>query len=569
MYNRDIPIEQQEKWLAAGWESIYDWLDLNDNYQMEEACKILYDHITANHSVRVIVDSDTDGFTSATIIINYLNKTFPEWATSNNLFYSLHSGKQHGLADLMDEIQEDLVICPDSGTNDIEQHKELAAKGIDCIILDHHLVEDKDAVQDSPATIINVQLSNYPNKSLTGAGVAYKFVSAFEDLYIHGNQPTEYMDLCALGNCADMADYRELEIRGIINVGFSDIKNPFIYHMCQQHKYTLDKRGGINYLSMAFAVVPFINAICRSGTEEEKSMVFEGMCVPWAFEDVESSKRGEKGMTVSRYKEAVVVAERVKRRQDKLTQETVEILDRKIQEENLTDNAIITLLCEPDEVEANIAGLVANKVQAKYQHPTLVLRRTRGLGDKEDFYRGSGRNYSYCPIEDMKTMCAATGDTEFQAGHAKAFGLGVAASKIQDFIRDSNKLYRDVDFTPVYWVDYIWEPQDLNPQTILEIADLNIWGQEMPQATVAIKNIPLSENNVTILGLAKGKPTLKIECNGIELMKFQSSEEEYEQFIQPNTYLTVIGTCNKNVWNDIVKPQIMIDDFELEQRWVF
>lgn len=115
MYNRDIPIEQQEKWLAAGWESIYDWLDLNDNYQMEEACKILYDHIAANHSVRVIVDSDTDGFTSAAIIINYLNKTFSEWATSNNLFYSLHSGKQHGLADLMDEIQEDLVICPDAG----------------------------------------------------------------------------------------------------------------------------------------------------------------------------------------------------------------------------------------------------------------------------------------------------------------------------------------------------------------------------------------------------------------------------------------------------------------------
>ena len=169
----------------------------------------------------------------------------------------------------------------------------------------------------------------------------------------------------------------------------------------------------------------------------------------------------------------------------------------------------------------------------------------------------------------MKSMCAATGDTEFQAGHEKAFGLGIASSKIQDFIKDSNELYKDIDFTPTYWVDYIWEPQDLNPQTILEIADLNIWGQEMPQATVAIKNIPLSENNVTILGLAKGKPTLKIECNGIELMKFQSSEEEYEHFIQPNTYLTVIGTCNKNIWNDIVKPQIMIDDFELEQRWVF
>lgn len=118
-------------------------------------------------------------------------------------------------------------------------------------------------------------------------------------------------------------------------------------------------------------------------------------------------------------------------------------------------------------------------------------------------------------------------------------------------------------------MDYIWEPQDLNPQTILKIADLNIWGQEIPQATVAIKNIPLSENNVTILGLAKGKPTLKIECNGIELMKFQSSEGEYQQFIQPNTYLTVVGTCNKNIWNDIVKPQILIDDFEIKEKWIF
>ena len=115
MYNRDIPIDQQEKWLAAGWESIYDWLDLNNNGQMEKTCEILYRHIKANHSVRVIVDADTDGFTSSAIIINYLCKTFPDWSESNNLFYSLHAGKQHGLADLMDEIKEDLVICPDAG----------------------------------------------------------------------------------------------------------------------------------------------------------------------------------------------------------------------------------------------------------------------------------------------------------------------------------------------------------------------------------------------------------------------------------------------------------------------
>ena len=103
----------------------------------------------------------------------------------------------------------------------------------------------------------------------------------------------------------------------------------------------------------------------------------------------------------------------------------------------------------------------------------------------------------------------------------------------------------------------------------MEIAELDIWGQEMPQSTIVVEDIPLSENNVQILGLAKGKPTLKIDCNGIELMKFSSSEEEYEQFIQPNTYLTIVGTCSKNVWQDMVKPQIMIDNFELQQKWIF
>ena len=118
-------------------------------------------------------------------------------------------------------------------------------------------------------------------------------------------------------------------------------------------------------------------------------------------------------------------------------------------------------------------------------------------------------------------------------------------------------------------VDFIWTPSQLNPQTIIEIAELDIWGQEMPQATIAVKDIPLSENNVQILGLAKGKPTLKISCNGVDFMKFQSSEEEYERFIQPNTCLTVVGTCQKNVWDNKVTPQILIDDFELSQKWIF
>lgn len=570
MYNRGISTpEQQKKWLKADWGDMYDWLDLDDDNKMQKACGLLANCINNNKTVQIVVDADSDGWNSTAILINYLYSRFPEW-TDEYCTYIFHQGKVHGLKDIMNEIDCDLLISPDGGTNDWEEQMELIFhRNTQVICLDHHPINNIETIDSSPAIIINVQNSVYPNKALTGGGVVYRFISAFENLYVHGNQPTEFMDLCAVSNIGDMADYREPEIRAIVREGLSNIKNPFLHEICKQHQYTLDKRNGLNYLSVAFAVVPFINALTRSGTPEEQEAVFKGMLTQYAFDKVESSKRGAKGVQVYRYQEAITIADRVKRRQDKLTQETVELLERRIQEQHLTDNAILLLLCEPDEVEANITGLCANKIQAKYQHPTLVLRRTKTKDDKEYFYRGSGRNYSYCSIGDMRQLCESTGLVEYASGHPAAFGCSLPEKNVEAFIQKTNELYKDVDFTPAYMVDFIWIPSQLNPQTIIEIAELDIWGQEMPQATVAVKDIPLSENNVQILGLAKGKPTLKISCNGVDFMKFQSSEEEYEQFIQPNTYLTVVGTCQKNIWNDIVTPQILIDDFELKQKWIF
>lgn len=570
MYNRGIPIGQQKEWLAAGWDNINNW-DAFGSSWMVKAVNMVQSFIKQDKDILLCADTDVDGYTSSAILMNYLYTIESEWA-KKHISYIHHCGKEHGLNDLLDRIMDkwpDLVIVPDGGTNDIKAMKALNDVDIDVLILDHHLAET-EPLDNGKSLVVNVQTTDYPNKSLTGAGVAWQFCRAMDELFPRevGPQANNFLDLCALGNCADMADSRNLEIRAIVNLGFRNIKNPFFFQMCKQHEYTLNKRNGLNYLSVAFAVVPFVNAITRSGTMEEKDTVFQGMLLQYAFDKVPSSKRGEKDIQVYRYQEAVTVADRVKRRQDKLVQETVELLDKKVQEENLLEHKILFFRCEPDEVEATIAGLIANKMQAKYQRPCIVTRHVRDLDGKE-YYRGSLRNYSFSPIKNMKDICEQTGFTDFVAGHQSAAGFSIAIENVDNFLSAADKLYKDVDFTPVYWVDFIWKPSALNAATILEIAELDIWGQEMPQSTIVVEDIPLSENNVQILGLAKGKPTLKIECNGIELMRFGSSEEEYEQFIQPNTYLTIVGTCSKNVWQDVVKPQILIDDFELKQKWIF
>ena len=567
LYNRGVALEDQQPWLFAGKECYNDWRLLDEN-KMRQAIYLIKSAIASSKNICVCVDADQDGYSSGGVFINYLYAVQQTYAL-NNVAYVMHKGKQHGLADTLDDILKqnpDVVVVPDGGSNDIEQQKKLNQKGIKVLILDHHEV-DKD-YSNNMTIIINPQLCDYPNKALTGAGVVWQFCRAYDEVCGY-SYAEDFTDLAALGMIGDMSNYKELETRAIVNEGLSNIKNPFFAAMARKNKFSIDKMNGINYYSVAFYVVPFVNACVRSGTMGEKDIVFRSMLTPYAFEKVESSKRGEKGKFVYLYEEAVTVAERVKRRQTNLQDASMAILQKKIEDEHLTDHAIIACVCEPDEVERNIAGLVANKVQAMYQHPTLVLIKTKDVDDSEIVYRGSARNYSMCENQDMKATCLASGEMLMMQGHANAFGAAIASSHFDAFMQKTDELYSDIDFTPSYAVDYIWNSNTIDPQRILDIGRLNIYGQEIPESKVAVENVPLSESNVTLMGLAKGHPTIKIQVGNVSIMKFKSSEEEYERFIQPNTYITLVGKCAVNEWNGNVSPQIIIDDFELKQEWRF
>ncbi len=410
LYNRGVALEDQQPWLFAGRECYNDWRFLDEN-KVRRGVDTVVDTMNTGGNICVCVDPDADGYTSAAIFINYIYSIRPGYC-EKHLSYVMHTGKQHGLADTLEAILAQdpaLVVVPDGGSNDFEQQKILNNKGVKVLILDHHEVE-ADYSNDM-TNVINVQLCDYPNKALTGAGVVWQFFRAWdeicEDVGDYGAED-DFTDLAALGMIGDMSNYKELETRAIVNRGLSNIKNPFFTAMARKNKFSIDKMNGINYYSVAFYVVPFINACVRSGTQEEKEIVFKAMLMPSAFEMVKSSKRGEKGKFVYLYEEAVTVAERVKRRQTKLQDESMAILQKKIEDEHLTDHAIIACVCEPDEVERNIAGLVGNKIQAMYQHPTLVLIKTKDIDDSEIVYRGSARNYSMCENQDMRGMCLAS-----------------------------------------------------------------------------------------------------------------------------------------------------------------
>jgi len=130
----------------------------------------------------------------------------------------MHEGKQHGLNDCMDYILQNdyfLIICPDSSSNDYKEHETLKNKNIEVIVLDHHLA---DHISEH-TIIINNQLSDYPNKELSGVGVVWQFCR-FIDSIIEADYSNNFLDLVALGNCGDMMSLKSLETRYLIIKGF-------------------------------------------------------------------------------------------------------------------------------------------------------------------------------------------------------------------------------------------------------------------------------------------------------------------------------------------------------------
>ena len=450
-------------------------------------------------------------------------------------------------------------MIPDAGSNDYEYQHHLAELDIPIIVLDHHEAEkvSEDAI------IINNQLSNYPNKDLSGVGVTYQFCRYLDSL-LNKDCANQYLDLVALGDCADMMSLRSMETKHLILKGFKEenIKNPFIYSMAMFNKYSLGDK--ITPMGAAFYIAPYVNAMVRSGTQEEKELLFQSMLKHRAYIRIPSTKRGHKpGDTERIIDQAIRVAGNVKGRQTKAQDEALTILETLIEERKLLDHKVILLLLRPGQVDKNIAGLVSNKFMAKYQRPCCILTEVNDENGKS--YQGSARGCDIAGVTNFKDICAETGSILYATGHQGAFGLGIAVDKIQEFIEKTDAALANMSNEPIYFVDYIYKGVDVNGQNILDIANLDdIWGKDIEEPYVAVEGLKVNTQMVNLMSVEK-HPTLKITLpNKISIIKFGSSQEEYEQFLgQGYKIINLVARCNANAWNGYVNPQLLVEDYEI------
>ena len=551
LVNRGIDVKDIEHYLKTSDADILN-PDLLDN--MIEGVKRLISAIKNQEKIFLIVDCDADGFTASAALVNYIYKVFP--SAMDLLSIQLHEGKEHGIEEKwLEEIvanEYKLVICPDASSNDYNQHKFLKDNGIDVLVLDHH---DAEEVSEN-AIIINNQLSDYPNKTLSGVGIVYKFCSKIDEL-MKIKEADTILDLVSLGMIADMMDMRNFETKHLIQKGLTRIENPFFKALVERQAYSIGET--VTPIGVAFYIAPLINATIRVGTQNEKEVMFKAMLNHCAYDMIPSTKRGEKGKTEAVVVQAVRNATNVRNRQKKARDNGFEYVEQIIAANNLDKNKIIVVQVSED-LDKNLTGLIANQLMAKYQKPVLLVRET-----DEGLLQGSARGYDKSELKDLKSFLLESGFMEYAEGHAAAMGVGIYKDKVNALVDYSNTVLANYDFSACYDVDYEYMSNDFKAQDIIDIGSMkSLWGKGVDEAMVVIKGIKITSNNIILMSANKN-PTIKITLqNGTSLIKFGASQAEFKSLKSSGyTEIDVIGTCAINEWQGMITPQILIKDYEV------
>lgn len=517
---------------------------------MDKAVNLLLSHIRNENSyITIVVDSDCDGYTSAAILYSYLRDNFPEVTVD----YAMHTGKQHGLSDdITIPPQTTLIVLPDGGTNDTEQCQVYTQKGMQILILDHH-IQDKD---NPYATIVNNQISeNYSNKELCGAGIVYKFLQAVDEAE-WVESADNYLDLVALGNIGDMMDIKSYETKYLIQKGLSKIHNKCLSAMIQAQDYSI--KGHINIHALAFYITPLLNAMCRCGSMEDKDLVFRALIE--TDEVFDYKKRGQlETIKETIYDRAARLCKNTKARQDKAVQNILPDLKTWIELHNANDNPI--MFVKANDISSTYTGLVAMKLADYYHKPCLLLRKN-SLG----VYSGSGRNCDNSPFDSLKETLVKTNMFEFCQGHDGAFGFQIDPSKVSQAIDKICSDYADLDFGFIK-VDFEIDFDDFNIQFIQDIDNLkDYYGTGIKEPKVVITNIILQKNQGVIIG--DGTTWKFITDDNIAFIKFKCDEDDLiltwlNSKSNNDMIITALCEVGFNDYNDVITPRVKIIQYEV------
>lgn len=523
----------------------------NGYNNMELGLTTLLETIKEEKTVGILTDDDCDGFTSSVVMNNYLERL------GIKPFVFFHEGKKHGLTeDVLENINSkniELLIIPDASSSDT-MFEELN-RDIKVIILDHHLFS-----VDMPDNVIRINnqdpLNTQSNPNLTGAGMVYRFIQNLDKL-LGINYSDMDIDLVALGQIGDSSDISDGEIRFIVNKGLNNINNKLMLTMLKDR---LDRGEKVAPRDLSFEVIPYINAVTRVGTKEEKAQLYKGLSQHSSCERYTLKTKRKKNKITNKfdyieykftgydelYQELVLIKKRQNTIVDSTLKETIASVEK---------DGGVALAKASEEINPGITGLIASKMTTIFNKPAILLLPT------DEGYAGSIRGKETV-VASLKDWCESTNTFNWVQGHDNAAGCSINEDRVEELIEKA----KEIETVKTLEVDYL--ANNITRNTIKIIYDnRKYFGGRVTYPKVGIKNKTFLKKNIQM----RGEKTLVLydEGENVDYIIFNIAEElkqELKRGFGATITVDIFGEPGINYFRGRANSQVIVNKIEKVEK---
>ena len=466
--------------------------DLYSSFLFEEMREVVDRILRAkNNREKVVIygDYDVDGISGTAYLVIILRKLGMDvdYYIPNRAHEGV--GINKSLIRYLKKRNTKLFITVDITINDRNEIKLLRDNNIDVIITDHHRqIED---ISDLGVLMVNPKVGNYPNKNLSGSGVAFKLADAiYEVIGADKKILYDYIDIVMIGTVADVVPMTD-ENRFIIKKGLSNLKETKIKGLKYIINYLRMNPQNITASDIGFYIAPIFNALGRVDNSKMVVNFFIQEDDEKLYSIIEEMKRANR---MRRYFELEIYDE----------------IERKIQKLNNPKY----IFMKSRKWHSGVIGVVCSRISIKYNIPVILVSIKNGFG------KASCRSIEGLNIFNI--LNDVSDKLERFGGHDLAAGFLVSEKHLNQIER--------------YLKHRLLNANKKNVEKVLDVdSKLSIEGMN--------KNKLLDINRLSPFGLDNQEPNfIDNNISFINFTKFGINNRHFKGFVRKNDrIISVIG----------------------------
>jgi single-stranded-DNA-specific exonuclease len=432
-------------------------------------------------------------------------------------------------------------VTVDCGITAAAEVEEIVKKGVDVIITDHH--EPTDKIPHCVATL-NPKLlhSEYPNRDLTGVGVAFKLAHGMTNHLVGSGKLDakqvdlkSYLDLVALGTISDMGALLG-ENRIMVRYGLAALQRTQRIGLAKLISVCEIDAANLNTMDIASKIAPRLNSLGRIADPRKGVLLL-------LVQDEQHAEELAKELDLNN-----IERQKIER--------TMSLdVERRIKTDT-SELAHKAIVMASDRWHPGVIPIVATRMAKLYNRPTLMIAIESGIG------KGSIRSIPEFPL--LPILKESSDLLLNFGGHDFAAGLTIEAEKIDvfkdRFLAAANTALEEGDIMSKLPLDSEVRFSDLTFDFMDSMQLLEPYGNENPPPVLYCEATQAWPPKV--VGKTHLKMFLEQEDRMLEGIAFGMAAEK-QRLRKKGSRLRIAFTPQINVFQNKSSIQLLIRGFQV------